>query len=184
MLRRLVALSILGVATGLASTCAVVVWPTRYRYDRMQLPGETTPGPVFPVRIDRFTGASEILLPEMLNDSRHHMTLNWVGLTGSPVPPDVLATLRQRTMVDVEPLPYAQLFNTSSWRITRLRWLITGRSADAASGQGQASHFDQNVFIEPNSVARLYLELGRFGSQVSISLDAAWGQPVADDATR
>ena len=92
--------------------------------------------------------------------------------------------LRQRALVDVEPLPYAQIFNTSAWRITRLRWLITGRSADSAAGPGQTSHFDQNVFIEPNSVARLYLELGRFGSHVSISLDAAWGQPATGSATR
>lgn len=182
MLTRLPALLLLTLLVAASGTCAVVAWPTRYRYDRIQMPGETTPGPVFPVRIDRFTGAAEILLPEMLNDSRHNMALGWVGLAGSSVPGEVLAALRERTMIDVEPLPYAQIFNTTAWRITRLRWRVTARAAGAPAGSGAPSAFDQNVFIEPNSVARLYLELGRFGRDVSIALEAAWGQRVASDS--
>ena len=35
------------------------VWPTRWRYDHM-----TVDGDIVPVRMDRFTGAADMLLPD------------------------------------------------------------------------------------------------------------------------
>lgn len=175
--RRVIVFAALLVSAALATGFAILVWPTRYHYDRIQMPGETAPGAVFPIRIDRFAGTAEILLPEMLNDSRHNMGLAWVGLTGVPLPADVLAELGRRILVDVEPLPYAQIFNTTNWRITRLRWRIVRSGGDSAN-PSQPGHFDQSVFIQPHTVARLYLELGRFGHGVSIAFDTAWGERV------
>ena len=38
---------------------AVFVWPTRYRYDHL-----TTDGNLLPVRIDRFNGNADMLVPD------------------------------------------------------------------------------------------------------------------------
>jgi hypothetical protein len=163
------------VVGGLAAAFAVFVWPTRYHYDRMQLLGETAPGPTFPVRIDRFTGHAEILLPEILNDARHNMRLGWVGTPGNPLPADVLAELRTNVSVANTPLPYAQIFNTTDWRITRIRWDVVSPGNGEAGGSPVSRQFEQAVHIEPHAVARLYLELGRFGQDASVTFNTAWG---------
>lgn len=165
--------------TGLVIAFVLFVWPTRYRYDRLQMLGETASGPIYPVRIDRFTGAAEILLPQMLLDSRHNMQLAWVGMDGDPLPDDVLAALRGNILIDTKPLPYAQILNTTEWRITKVRWNVT--SPAGAGTQGSAPPvrvLDQSVFIEPHSVASLYLDLGRFGHEASITFQTAWGVPA------
>ena len=38
---------------------AIYVWPTRWRYDHM-----TVDGNIVPVRMNRFTGAADMLLPD------------------------------------------------------------------------------------------------------------------------
>ena len=43
---------------GLLAAFALFVWPTRWRYDHMTVDNDT-----YPVRIDRITGHSELLLP-------------------------------------------------------------------------------------------------------------------------
>ena len=43
----------------LLAALAVYIWPTRYRYDHLSVDGNT-----YPVRIDRFTGASDMLVPD------------------------------------------------------------------------------------------------------------------------
>jgi hypothetical protein len=164
----------------LAATFVLFVWPTRYRYDRVQLLGETAPGPVFPVRIDRVTGTAEILLPQMLLDSRHNMQFAWVGSTGDPLPETVLAELRQNVLIETEPLPFAQILNTTRWRITKVRWDVISPAGDRDSPKGAPRQLDQSVFIEPNSLASLYLDLGRFGHGASITFRAAWGVRVPD----
>jgi len=47
---------LLGVA--LIAAFATFVWPTRWRYDHMTVDNDT-----YPVRIDRITGDSDVLLP-------------------------------------------------------------------------------------------------------------------------
>ena len=42
----------------LAAAIALYVWPTRWRYDHMTVDNDT-----YPVRIDRITGDSDVLLP-------------------------------------------------------------------------------------------------------------------------
>ena len=56
MSTRLWSLAILIVAFALAFS--VAVWPTSWRYDKITYDGDT-----YPVRINRFTGDAEILLP-------------------------------------------------------------------------------------------------------------------------
>ena len=43
----------------LLAALAVYVWPTRFRYDHVSVDGNT-----YPVRIDRFTGDSDMLVPD------------------------------------------------------------------------------------------------------------------------
>ena len=43
----------------LALAFAVYVWPTRWRYDHL-----TTDGNIVPVRMDRFSGDAEMLVPD------------------------------------------------------------------------------------------------------------------------
>ena len=179
MTRVLVRLALAGLVAGFA----IFVWPTRYRYDRIQMLGETAPGPVFPVRIDRFSGASEILLPAMLGDSRHSMSLAWVGAAGQPLPVAAVEELRRNSKVDTEPLPYVQLLDTTEWRITKTRWALTSRTAADGPDGKTIRTIDQTVFVEPHAVASFYLELGRFGRDVSIALHNAWGVRP-DDASR
>jgi hypothetical protein len=157
---------------GLTAVFAAFVWPTAYRYDHIQMLGETAPGPVYPVRINRFTGEAEMLLPEVLRDSRHQMRIPWVGAAGDPVPETVLEALRANVIIETDPLPYAQIMNSTAWRLTRLRWDVRSPGPQA---EPVSRAFDQSVFIEPNSLASLYLDLGRFGREATISLEGAWG---------
>jgi hypothetical protein len=59
MTRRLLRLLRNLLALLLLAAMAVYVWPTRYRYDHVSVDGST-----YPVRIDRFTGASDMLVPD------------------------------------------------------------------------------------------------------------------------
>jgi hypothetical protein len=43
----------------LLAALAVYVWPTRFRYDHVSVDGNT-----YPVRIDRFTGDGDMLVPD------------------------------------------------------------------------------------------------------------------------
>ena len=43
----------------LVTAFAVYVWPTRWRYDHL-----TTDGNIVPVRMDRFSGDAEMLVPD------------------------------------------------------------------------------------------------------------------------
>jgi len=43
----------------LLAAIAVYVWPTRFRYDHVSVDGNT-----YPVRIDRFSGDSDMLVPD------------------------------------------------------------------------------------------------------------------------
>jgi hypothetical protein len=43
----------------LVAAFAAFVWPTRWRYDHM-----TVDGDLVPVRIDRFSGAADMLVPD------------------------------------------------------------------------------------------------------------------------
>jgi hypothetical protein len=168
-------------ATVLAAGFVLFIWPTRYRYDRLQMLGETAPGPVYPVRIDRFTGEAEILLPQMLLDSRHNMQLAWVGSPGEPLPQDQIAALRTSVLIDTTPLPFAQILNTTAWRITKVRWEVRSPAGANVDAGINPRFLDQTVFIEPHSVASLYLELGRFGHDAAITFDSAWGvRPSVD----
>ncbi len=47
------------VAIALVGAFAAFVWPTRWRYDHM-----TVDGDIVPVRIDRFSGDADMLLPD------------------------------------------------------------------------------------------------------------------------
>jgi hypothetical protein len=160
------------VTVGLAAAFAIFIWPTSYFYDRMQMLGETTPGPVYPVRINRFTGHAEILMPQMLLDSRHSMKLHWVGGPGDPLPSDALALLKRDLVLETEPLPFVQIMNSTDWMITQLRWDV---STSAQDGTRLTRQLDQTVFIEPRTVASLHLELGQFARGATIVLQNAWG---------
>jgi len=46
------------VVAGMLMAFALFVWPSRWRYDRMTVGDDT-----YPVRIDRFNGHADILLP-------------------------------------------------------------------------------------------------------------------------
>jgi hypothetical protein len=58
-MRRLARLSWRILALLVLAALAIYVWPTRYRYDHVSVDGNT-----YPVRIDRFTGASDMLVPD------------------------------------------------------------------------------------------------------------------------
>jgi len=47
------------VLLALLVAAVVYVWPTRFRYDHVSVDGNT-----YPVRIDRFTGDSDMLVPD------------------------------------------------------------------------------------------------------------------------
>ncbi len=57
-MRRAPYLLFLLVALALVASVAAFVWPTRWRYDHLTWEGAT-----YPVRIDRFNGNADVLLP-------------------------------------------------------------------------------------------------------------------------
>ena len=59
MIRRLLGLVVRLILLLLIAAFMVYVWPTRYRYDHLSENGDT-----YPVRIDRFTGDSDMLVPD------------------------------------------------------------------------------------------------------------------------
>ena len=59
MMRRFLRLFRVVLMLVVLAALAVYVWPTRYRYDHVSADGNT-----YPVRIDRFTGAADMLVPD------------------------------------------------------------------------------------------------------------------------
>ena len=58
-IRLLRAVLIRVVVLALALAFVIFVWPTRFRYDHLSTEGNT-----YPVRIDRFTGDGDMLVPD------------------------------------------------------------------------------------------------------------------------
>ena len=58
-MRRLLGLLRLLLALAIVVAFVLYVWPTRFRYDHM-----TVDGNLVPVRIDRFNGDSDMLVPD------------------------------------------------------------------------------------------------------------------------
>jgi len=59
MMRRILSIALRVAVLLFLVAFVVYVWPTRFRYDHLSTDGDT-----YPVRIDRFTGDSDMLVPD------------------------------------------------------------------------------------------------------------------------
>jgi hypothetical protein len=108
-------LIVLGVVVGLA-LAAIFVWPTAYRYDHLKI-GDNT----FPVRIDRFTGRTEVL-----------NTHGWITPGQTQVHEKPLHDLTPQEIQQLSvtaTIPYtilkAQVYNGTKYRISEITLVIS-----------------------------------------------------------
>ena len=103
------------VIAGILAAIAVYVWPTRYRYDRVN----EEEGVSYPLRIDRFSGKTEIFIPER----------GWVDLAASQsnsakqedqaLPLEEFQKLSGTANVYVSKLTI-RLYNGSNWKVNEI----------------------------------------------------------------
>ncbi|MGO8788431.1 MAG: hypothetical protein ACLQVL_13765 [Terriglobia bacterium] len=90
-------------------------WPTRYRYDRVNL----EEGVSFPVRIDRFSGKTEILYPRGWVDTAAEARSNSAKLEEQVLPPEELQKLSGTAEI-VYLLLEINLYNASNWKVNEI----------------------------------------------------------------
>ena len=157
---------------GLLIVLAVTVWPTRYRYDHVNLRGS-----VLPVRTDRLSGRTEIL--SGMN--------GWVEVgdpknTGNPGPKmQELPAVERAKVTGNAGLAYGTLFqgklyNGSSFY---LREVVITITAQEKSGNPRWSRqFKDEVFIEPLTTGNFQIEVtGAENAELSWTLDRLKGEP-------
>ena len=161
---RLIAAVALLAAAGAVISFAIFVWPTAYRYDHLDFGG------VFPVRIHRFTGAAETLVPSTYPGQKD---VAWVGAE-EQLPAAAIASLRGGVILEGSS---AEIFNNTEWTITKVRWNFATRPGDSVATR----QLDESVFIRPNARDFVYPNLGSFGDGTPPRLTDAWGHRSAPD---
>jgi hypothetical protein len=149
---------------------AVTVWPTRYRYDHVNL-GES----VLPVRIDRLSGRTEILYGwsgwVKTNDSTH------IGPTIQELPAAEAAKVTGNARLAYGTLFEGKLYNGSSFY---LRELIITITALEKSGETRWSRqFKDEIVIEPLTTGNFQIEVtGAKGAELQWTIDRLKGWPL------
>ena len=149
---------------------AVTVWPTRYRYDHV-----SAQGTVLPVRIDRFSGRTEILrgmsgwvAVEAPKNTRSARMLELpaaerVKVTGN-------AGLLYGTLFE------GKLYNASSFYLREVVVTITAQEESGALRWSR--QFKDEVFIEPLTTGNFQIQVtGAEGARLSWTIDQLKGEP-------
>jgi hypothetical protein len=152
---------------------AVAVWPTRYRYDHVNLRGT-----VLPVRIDRFSGRTEMLRGMSgwveVGDPGN------VGKTGSNIlallPAEAAKVTGNARLSPGGTLFQGELYNGSSFY---LREIVMGITAVENSGKVRWSRkFKDAVFIEPLTTGTFQIKItGAEDAKLSWTIDHLRGEP-------
>ncbi len=94
------------------SAFAVLVWPTRYRYDHM----DTGAGHSYPVRINRFTGRTEVLYENGWEESQGQTTTK----QDINLPDDQLAKLETKASIWVYAFLNVDVYNGSDFNVSEI----------------------------------------------------------------
>lgn len=155
----------------LAGFFAGTVWPTRFRYDHLNLGGT-----ILPVRIDRFSGRTEVL----------RGFDGWVGVpesgaqaeTADPaieiLPPEEKARVTGNAGLSYGTLFQGKLYNGSSYYLREVLLTITAR--EETGGVRWSRQFRDKVFIETLTTGEFQIKItGAEGAKLAWTLDEVRG---------
>lgn len=183
-MRWLIALAILAIV----GAFGFWIWPTPFRHDRILLgAGENAgQGPAFPIRINRFTGRADVLLPQAYYKSGTDLGLRWLwGETDArkPLPQSVLKQLEDDAVISIaDTYVSADLYNATNWTLTEIEFEIIKR--DRLGKFVAARKYLDRISLRPRSSATATVRIGGFskpsdgGSQaaeLTATITAMWG---------
>lgn len=147
---RLVIIFLLGVIVGALILVGVFVWPTRYRYDHMNVRGN-----ISPVRIDRLTGTTEILYPS--GWSRAEVSRPTSAPEDQQLPPSDIAKLAGNASVGKSYL-FMDVYNGSAWQISEIT--LSFSVTDAYGNEILSRQYRVLADVSPLSSGSLRTDLG------------------------
>lgn len=145
------------------------VWPTRYQYTEMKVSSN-----VYPVRIDRFTGTTEMLLPTGWKklESERGATVK----TSSPLPASELAKLEGPARLSGHSF-IADMYNGTSWVITSIDINLTVKDKNGSTRFSRRYRIwltKPNNRCEPLSSSSFSCDLAEYFSSYYNPVDFEW----------
>jgi hypothetical protein len=163
----------LAIAILLAAVFATTVWPTRYRYDHVNLEGT-----VLPVRMDRFTGRTEVL--RGMSGWTKVAEGDAQGETDEPkvevLPPEEEAKVTGNAGLAYGTLFQGKLYNGSTYDLREIVITLTAR--EPTGEERWSRQFKDKVFIKPLTTGDFQIEVtGAQGAKLSWGIDSLKGKP-------
>jgi hypothetical protein len=113
---------IIGIATAIVIIVGLFVWPTRYRYDHL-----TEEKNIYPIRIDRLTGRTEIFYGKWISTEES---------TPAPqeedLPPSALDKLSGRASITSYGWINCDIYNGSNWILSEVTVVVTVKKLNGA----------------------------------------------------
>lgn len=128
-------------------TLAVLVWPTRYKYDHLKIREAD-----YPVRIDRFTGKAEILYPSGWSTSKTSER--------QQLPEEQMAKLKGDATLSSSGLMELQIYNGTQWTVSEITVLVTLEGSPSSS---PIEDFDHQITDNNRITSRPYRLVAEFG---------------------
>lgn len=159
---------------------AVFIWPTRYKYDQIKM---GHPAYEAPVRIDRFTGKTEILFPEgwrTTDDGGNRAKAQ--PQSKQELPAEEIAELTGQGQITADGWVEIEVSNGSNWTLSEVTVLVTVSNAHNMQILSRPYQLLPEVYGDhPQSSTKFHASLGfelAQGQTWSFSITGAKGFPA------